>query len=85
MEDRSVHVGDEMRLGRRTARHLIEAEAYRRVLAGNLPSTLPEFAEQLTAWLRATYPTASTLSSSEAEDAIQETWHRRHDIIGSEL
>jgi hypothetical protein len=72
-------------LGHRAVRRLLEAEAYRRVLAGNLPATLSAFAEQLSAWLRASYPTASALPASEIEDAIRDTWHRRHQIIGSDL
>lgn len=73
------------RLGHRAVRRLLEAEAYRRVLVGNWPATLSAFAEQLSAWLRASYPTAPALPATEIEDAIRDTWHRRHQIIGSEL
>jgi len=85
MADRAVRMTKPARPGRRTVRRLVEAEAYRRVLAGNLPATLSEFVEQLSAWLRSDYPTASVLPASELEEAIRDTWHRRHDIIGSDL
>jgi len=64
---------------------LLEAEAYRRVLVGNVPATLSEFAEQLSAWLKASYPMASALPASDIEEAIRDAWHRRHEIIGSNL
>ncbi len=84
MADRQIAVTSRVRPGRRTARHLIEAEAYRRVLAGDVPATLSEFTEQLCAWLQAEHPTPS-ITPSQVEEAIRDTWHRRHDIIGSEL
>jgi len=83
--DRSPRMIKQTRPGHRTARRLVEAEAYRRVLVGNLPATLSEFAEQLSAWLKASHPTASAMPANKVEEAIRDTWHRRHDIIGSDL
>ena len=58
--------------------HLIEAEAYRRVMAGE---TLDEFAQQLLHWLRQSYPEAAPTTLATVENQIRETWHRRHDMI----
>ena len=71
--------------GRRTARRLVEAEAYRRVIVGNLPQTLSEFAAQLSAWLKNTCPAAPAMPVDAVEEAVRDTWHRRHELIGSEL
>ncbi len=71
--------------GRQTARRLVEVEAYRRIMAGDLPDTLSEFAGQLCAWLEKTHPATPELPASAIEDALRETWHRRHDMIGSSL
>ena len=38
--------------GHKSTLHLIEAEAYRRIMAGEAPATLAEFAQQLLGWLR---------------------------------
>ena len=51
--------------------HLIEAEAYRRIMAGEAPATLDEFASG--------YAAPTTLAM--VENQIRETWHRRHDMI----
>jgi len=75
----------EPRPGRRMARHIFEAEAYRRIAAGNAPETLSEFAEQLAAWFKDTYPAAPATSTNFIETAIRDIWHRRHETIGSEL
>jgi hypothetical protein len=71
--------------GRRVARRIFEREAYRRIAAGGAPETLSEFAAQLSAWFKDTYPAASTPPVSFIEAAIRDTWHRRHEEIGSEL
>jgi hypothetical protein len=69
--------------GHKRSQHLIEAEAYRRITAGDAPATLNEFAQQLLDWLRQSYPDASPTT---VEAAIRETWHRRHELIqGGEL
>ncbi len=75
----------EPRPGRRMARRIFEGEAYRRIIAGNVPATLSEFATQLTTWFNDTYPTAPVPPASFVEAAIYDTWHRRNEIIGSEL
>lgn len=71
--------------GRRMARRIFEAEAYRRIITGKAPETLSAFAAQLYTWFKTTYPTAPALPSSFIEAAIRDTWHRRHEVIGSEL
>ena len=72
-------------LGRRTEKRLLATEAYRRILAGDAPETLSDFAAQLAAWFKATYPAAPAASARFVEEAILDTWHRRHEVIGSEL
>jgi hypothetical protein len=71
--------------GRRTARRLVEAEAYRRIMVGDVPQTLSEFAAQLSAWLRSAHPEASAMPAHAVEETIRDTWHRRHELIGSGL
>jgi hypothetical protein len=67
--------------GHKRAQHLIEGEAFRRIMAGEAPATLDEFAQQLADWLKSAFPDASPIAASEIEDHIRETWHRRHDMI----
>jgi hypothetical protein len=67
--------------GHKGSQHLIEAEAYRRIMSGEAPATLAEFAQQLLDWLRAAYPEASPTTLATVENEIRETWHRRHDMI----
>jgi len=71
--------------GRRKAKRILETEAYRRIAAGAAPQTLSELTAQLSAWFKDTYPVAPTVSASFVEAAVRETWHRRHEVIGSEL
>jgi hypothetical protein len=85
MTDELTGVASGTRPGRRMARRIFEAEAYRRIMAGNAPETLSEFAAQLSAWFKDTYPTAPAPPTSFVEAAIRDTWHRRHEVIGSEL
>jgi hypothetical protein len=67
--------------GHKRSQHLIAGEAYRRVMSGELPGTLSEFASQLLYWFRRAHPEASPMTSAMVEDQIRETWHRRHDLI----
>ena len=67
--------------GDRTTQHLIESEAYRRIMSGKAPDTLSEFAQQLLDWLRETYPGATPMTLTTVEDQIRATWHRRHEMI----
>ena len=67
--------------GHKQSQHLIEAEAYRRIMAGEAPATLAEFAQQLAVWLKASYPDASAGALAVIEDQIRDTWHRRHEMI----
>jgi len=70
---------------RRMARRILQEEAYRRIMTGDMPETLSEFAARLSAWLRDAHPTAAPMPEPLVEDAIRDTWHRRHEMIGSEL
>lgn len=67
------------------ARRIFAGEAYRRIVAGDAPETLSEFAAQLSVWFKDAYPAAPPLSARFIEEAIRDTWHRRHEVIGSEL
>jgi hypothetical protein len=67
--------------GHKQAQHLIEAEAYRRIMAGEAPATLSDFASDLAAWLHAHYPDAAPTTAAAIERQIEDTWHRRHDMI----
>jgi len=70
---------------RRGAQRILQEEAYRRITSGDIPATLSDFAAELSAWLKDAYPSALAISELFIEDAIRDTWHRRHDIIGTEL
>ena len=67
--------------GHKRSLHLIEAEAYRRIMSGEAPPTLVEFAQQLLDWLRQSYPEASPTTLATVENAIRDIWHRRHELI----
>lgn len=70
---------------RRMVQRILQEEAYRRIMTGDMPETLSEFAARLSVWLKEAYPAAPPISEPLVEDAIRSTWHRRHQIIGSEL
>ena len=67
--------------GHQTSLHMIEGEAYRRILSGTAPDTIGEFAEQLLDWLREAHPGAARVTQHDVENQIRETWHRRHELI----
>ena len=67
--------------GHKTPQHLIEGEAYRRIMSGEAPERLDEFAQKLLDWYREAHPTAPPMTLNAVEDQIRETWHRRHDLI----
>ncbi len=75
----------EAKPGHRMARRILEKEAYRRILVGAAPETLSEFAAQLSVWFKDTYTAAPAAPTSFIEATIHDTWHRRHELIGSEL
>lgn len=75
----------EVRPSRRMARRILEDEAYRRIVAGDAPETLSEFAAQLSAWFKDSYPAGPAVPARFVEATIRDTWHRRHEVIGSEL
>ncbi len=68
-------------LGHTRSLRLVEAEAYRRIVAGEAPATLDEFARQLLNWLRQSYPHAAPTTLATVETQIRETWQRRHEMI----
>ena len=67
--------------GHKRLQHLVEHEAYRRIMAGETPETLSAFAQDLQAWLQQHYPDAAPTTPYAIENQIRETWHRRHDLI----
>jgi len=67
--------------GHKMSAHLIEGEAYRRIMSGRAPETLTEFASQILGWFRQAYPAASLLTLKDVEEQIRATWHRRHEMI----
>jgi hypothetical protein len=72
--------------GHKRSESLIEAEAYRRIMAGEAPATLGEFAQQLSVWSRASHPGAAPMTLTAIAQRIRETWDRRHELIlGGEL
>ena len=68
-------------VGLKRAQHLIEGEAFRRIMSGQIPETLDEFARELTVWLKEAYPTASAMALARMERQLQDIWHRRHEMI----
>lgn len=69
----------------RMIRRILQKEAYRRITAGDMSDTLSEFAAKLHAWFKDAYPAAAPVPESLVEDTIRNTWHRRHEMIGTEL
>jgi hypothetical protein len=67
--------------GHLTALHIIDGEAYRRIMSGMAPDTLGQFAEQLLDWLRESHPGEAPITQHDVENQIRETWHRRHEFI----
>ncbi len=67
--------------GHKKSARLLEGEAYRRIMAGEVPETLGEFAQQLANWFTMSYPEASPMTRMAIEDQIRDTWHRRHELI----
>ncbi len=85
MADQPTSATREAAPSHRMTRRIFEDEAYRRIMAGDVPETLSEFAAQLSAWFKDAYPAAPAAPASFVEAAIRDTWHRRHEQIGSEL
>ena len=67
--------------GHRASQHLIEGEAYRRIMSGQATETLSDFARELSDWFRQAHPMASPLTTNAVEDQIRDTWHRRHELV----
>jgi BMFP domain-containing protein YqiC len=67
--------------GHPTALHIIDGEAYRRIMSGMAPDTLGQFAEQLLDWLHESHPGAARVTQHDVENQIRETWYRRHEFI----
>ncbi len=76
---------------RRMSRRILQEEAHiagfkkRHIMTGDMPETLSEFAARLAVWFKEEYPMAPIIPQRSVEDAIRDTWHRRHEMIGSEL
>ena len=64
------------RVGLKRAQHLIEGEAFRRIMSGQIPETLDEFARELMVWLKEAYPTASAMPLARMERRLQDIWKR---------
>ena len=58
MVEKLIDPCSKARPGRRAVRRIFENEGYRRIAAGNAPETLSEFAVQLSARFKDTYPAA---------------------------
>lgn len=85
MTDKPTGVDSPAKPGHRAATRIFATEAYRRIMTGKAPQTLSELAAQLSAWFKETYPEAPLPPISFVEAAIRDSWHRRHEAIGSEL
>lgn len=85
MTDERAGAGSKAKPGRRKMRRMFEHEAYRRIMVGDAPATLSDFASQLSDWFRKTHPEAPVVPIKFIEATISDTWHRRHELIGSEL
>jgi len=70
-----------MTIGHKRAHHLIEAEAFRRIMSGEAPETLDAFARDLALWLRQSHPDAAPVAAESVARQVQETWDKRHDLI----
>ena len=68
-------------VGLKRAQHLVEGEAFRRIMSGQIPETLDEFARELMVWLKEAYPTASAMPQARIERQLEDIWHRRHEMI----
>jgi len=68
-------------IGRKKALQVIETEAYCQIMAGRAPATLADFAVQLLDWLYRVHPDAPPLTLAAVESTINQTWHRRHELI----
>jgi hypothetical protein len=60
-------------LGHKASQRLIEYEAYRRIMSGELPATLDDFARELLDWFQKTYPGGSPITLKDVENDIPET------------
>lgn len=71
--------------GHKRSQHLIEGEAYRRIMSRELPGTVDEFALRPLTWFRQTHPDAPLITPEMIENQCRETWRRRHELIRGEL
>lgn len=67
--------------GHAKLRQIIENEAYRRIMAGEAPEMLNDFAQQLSEWFGRTHPTELPVVRKTVEEMIRDTWDRRHQLI----
>jgi hypothetical protein len=68
-------------IGHKRARHLIEGEAFRRIIAGEAPATLDAFARDHVLWLTAAHRNAAPMSEDAVARYIHDTWDKRHELI----
>jgi hypothetical protein len=68
-------------IGHKRARHLIEGEAFRRIMAGQVPPSLDAFARDLSLWLAQTHPDAGSVTADRIASQIHDTWGKRHEMI----
>jgi hypothetical protein len=85
MAAQSMDIGTKGAPRQRMVRRILQEEAYRRITAGDVAETLSEFAAELSAWFRDAYPGTRALQEASIEEAIRDTWDRRHRMIGTEL
>jgi hypothetical protein len=63
--------------GRPSSRDLVRAEAQRRLDSGLVPSTLKEFGNKLSEWLRDNHPDAPPMAGPTVEDNIRDLFSAR--------
>lgn len=68
-------------IGHKRAHHLIEGEAFRRIMAGEAPATLDAFARDLALWLTQTHLDAASVAADLIASQIHATWEKRHELI----
>lgn len=68
-------------IGHKRAHHLIEGEAFRRIVAGEAPAALDVFARDLARWLTEAHPDAAPVAPDIITRLIRDTWDKRHELI----
>jgi hypothetical protein len=63
--------------GQPTSKHLVLAEAKRRIAAREYPKTLAEFSRELADWLETTEPLAASMTAGTIENAVRKLWNNK--------